>query len=91
MNYKLKNDKYVFTKDGVNFSLSVAQVSEMRGMLEGIENELNPKAMACMVNCTIDGDSETLPTCTWDEGNPDDCAQSSRGIKKEDCEYWKAI
>jgi len=37
MNYKLVNGKYVFNNSGVNFSLSAAQVTEMRYLLEHID------------------------------------------------------
>ena len=89
MDYRIKNGKYVFNKGGVNFALTEEQVTDMRETLQKVEQTF--KRFACVVNCTVDGDSESLPCCTWDEGNIEDCVYSSRGVEKNKCEYWKAI
>jgi hypothetical protein len=64
MEYRKKNDIYIFNKEGVYFSLTEEQVTDMRKTLQNIEMKI--KKSGCVVNCTIDGDEETLPNCTWD-------------------------
>ncbi len=89
MDYKKKNGKYVFNKEGVKFALTEEQVTDMRETLQKVEQEF--KKFACVVNCTIDGDSETMPTCVWDDGDVFACVHADKGIEKDKCEYWVAI
>ena len=89
MDYKIKNGKYVFNKEGVNFALTEEQVTDMRETLQKVERTF--KRFACVVNCTVDGDSETMPTCVWDDGDVSACIHADTGIEKNQCEYWKAI
>ena len=88
MEYEKKNGKYIFNKDGVYFSLTNEQVVDMSETLQRIELEFNK--YGCVVNCDEDGDEQTLPNCTWDEGNINDCTYSRQGVTKDKCEYWKA-
>jgi len=37
MDYKFKNNKYIFNKEGVHFSLTIQEVAEMRKHLSDIE------------------------------------------------------
>ena len=39
MKYSLKNNKYVFSKEGVYFAMTKEQVMEMKGLCEEILNE----------------------------------------------------
>jgi hypothetical protein len=86
MNYEKRKYKYVFEKDGVYFALTLEQIDDMTTTLAEIQKKERP-----VFKCTIYGEDDQLDTCTWDEGNTNDCCYSAQGIKKEDCKYWKAI
>jgi len=84
MKYEKRKDKYVFEKDGVYFSMTVDQIDEMSKLITKIQKE-----RSTIFKCVVEGDP--IDTCTWDDGNPEDCVHSQQGIKKENCKYWKAV
>ena len=86
MKYEKRNDKYVFEKDGVYFSMSLEQIDDMAITLSEIQKKERP-----VFKCVVDGEDDPIDTCTWDTGNIKDCFYSVIGIKKENCKYWKAI
>lgn len=47
------------------------------------ENPATYKEKCCIVD-----DSYGEPTCVWDDNKPEDCTYASKGIKKNECEFW---
>lgn len=84
MKYKLKKGKYVFTsKDGINFPLSLKEVTEMRKDLVDIEKNEEQK-----FHCVVEATDDPFQDCVWDTGEINDCVHAMQGIKKDDCQFW---
>lgn len=42
--------------------------------------------------CHCDPEPDMKPDgCVWDYGNPKDCVNASRGVKRDECEHWRPI
>lgn len=53
---------------------------------------LNVSALDIRYGCHVDLDPDEEPDhCVIDEGRPQDCIYAQKGIRKEQCEYWRIV
>jgi hypothetical protein len=55
-----------------------------------IKEEFNKVFPEFTAGCTTDNGQFLKIGCVWDLNTPYSCELAAKGIKKENCEYWKA-